>query len=248
MANQFTQKEIDEIKLFLAEYGSDVKKVDTECRTLLHKAVSSDDNARKATGTMFWSLAVARCLVERGSNVNATDKSGSTPLHLAIMENNVEAVKFLVSVEGVDINVRAEKFEFTPLRKAVFLGNVDIVKTLISHKDIDVNKPDYCGCTPLHTAIMRKHFDVCNILLSVEGIKINTESVNRNHRGDFFVDTPLHAAVDADNVELVKLLVSKGAKIDVKAGVKELVGGTTPLEMAGRRGYRSIVDYLSGRV
>jgi ankyrin repeat protein len=46
-------------------------------------------------------------LVERGANVNHPDDEGRTPLHLAVMENRLSFVKYLLN-QNANIYVRIE--------------------------------------------------------------------------------------------------------------------------------------------
>ncbi len=40
--------------------------------------------------------SIIRTLIERGANVNHADDEGRTPLHLAIMENRLPLVQYLL--------------------------------------------------------------------------------------------------------------------------------------------------------
>ena len=47
-----------------------------------------------------WDLAVVEFLLQRGATVNAVDKSGRTPLHIAAYVNHVDVVIFLLDNGG----------------------------------------------------------------------------------------------------------------------------------------------------
>ena len=71
------------------------------------------------------------------------------------------------------------------------------------------------------------------LLLNKYKLNINSKAVT---------GTPLHVAADVGNLEIVKLLVNKGANINFKAGE----ANTTPLILAARRGFFDIWrDYFS---
>ena len=94
---QFTAAEQTEIDKFLAEnaeFGGDVKAVNEDGITLLHRA------------TLFGSsIAVVKFLISKGADVNAKEEDGYTPLHFAAVEGYTENAKFLVS-KGADVNAK----------------------------------------------------------------------------------------------------------------------------------------------
>ena len=47
-----------------------------------------------------WDLAVVEFLVQHGATVNAVDKGGRTPLHIAAYVNHVDVLIFLLDNEG----------------------------------------------------------------------------------------------------------------------------------------------------
>ena len=47
-----------------------------------------------------WDLAVVEFLVQHGATVNAVDKDGRTPLHIAAYVNHVDVVIFLLDNGG----------------------------------------------------------------------------------------------------------------------------------------------------
>ncbi|MEZ5287332.1 MAG: ankyrin repeat domain-containing protein [Vicinamibacterales bacterium] len=55
--------------------------------------------------------------------------------------------------------------------------------------------------------------------------------------------TPLHQAVAAGHIDVVRLLVERGARIDLE----DTVYHATPLAWAEHGGHRAIADYLRGR-
>lgn len=74
--------------------------------------------------------------------------SGATPLHLAVLSNQREMARFLVS-RGADINARAkDQHGGTPLHWAAALGRIDMTRQLVE-SGADVNAPDNNGYTPL---------------------------------------------------------------------------------------------------
>lgn len=72
---------------------------------------------------------MAQCLVERGANLNHTDKTGRTPLDLAAFQGNQMLVQFLLdrgaAIEHVDIN------GMRPLDRAIGCRNIQVVQCFL---------------------------------------------------------------------------------------------------------------------
>jgi len=90
-----------------------------------------------------------------GAEINAAfvapgiPASGATPLHLAVLFNQSEMVRFLVS-KGADPGTRArDEHGGTPLHWAAALGNIEMAERLIE-SGADVNAADNNGFTPLN--------------------------------------------------------------------------------------------------
>ena len=67
----------------------------------------------------------------KSGNLNPNNEiiNGLTPLHIACIQGNVEAVKLFIEF-GVDIDVKS-KVGRTPLHEAMFYGNSECVRELL---------------------------------------------------------------------------------------------------------------------
>lgn len=103
--------------------------------------------------------------------------------------------------------------------------------------NINVNIHDpISGLTPLITAIRNKNPQIIEYLLNLSSIDINALD---EHKYSF---SALHHAAQLKNIELMKLLVSRGA--DVELGSKGENFGNTPLMVCAWSGFENGVDFL----
>ncbi|CAB0030127.1 unnamed protein product [Trichogramma brassicae] len=98
------------------------------------------------------------CARNRPMQVDAQDESGNTPLHLALTEDNEEAVESLLR-RGADSSL-ANARETTPLHIVCSRENFDddFVELFFEigeekHRPLRVDARDEKGCTPLHLAM-----------------------------------------------------------------------------------------------
>lgn len=90
---------------------------------------------------------------------------------------------------------------------------------------------NYCGLKPIHIAAENNQIAVVKFLLQ-HGERVNSIDEEDNN-------TPLHYACMTGSLEMVKLLISKGADVDAENYVKE-----TPLLQAVYNGNSEIVEIL----
>ncbi|CAG2220164.1 unnamed protein product [Mytilus edulis] len=129
-------------------------------------------------------------------------RQGYSPLHEAVLNENVDIVKLLVSL---DADVRAPDIKGdSPLHYAALNENFDIVKILVS-LGADVSVPDIEGHSPLHYAALNENVEMVKLLVSLGA---NLSVTNNEVR-----DSPLHKSARNGKVEIVKLLVSLGADL-----------------------------------
>jgi ankyrin repeat protein len=111
--------------------------------------------------------------LDTGTDVNAKEKDGWTPLHFAAEGGHKEVAELLIAA-GADVNAR-DNWGRTPLHEAAYHSNKEIVGLLIA-KGADVNAKDDDGTTPLdmvddkETAdLLRKHGGKTEEELKAEG-------------------------------------------------------------------------------
>ncbi len=161
-------------------------------------------------------IEAARLLIEKGADINARDKGGSSVLALAAGSNNIELARLLIA-RGAEVNA-ADEGGGTALLYATASGDrsAAMVKLLLEHgakvnvRSVDVgemvkNGPVGLGrLTPLHQAAQQGNFETVQALVTA-GADIEAKDV----RGA----SPLVLAVATDhaNPKIVQLLLEKGA-------------------------------------
>lgn len=108
---------------------------------------------------------MGKLLLAAGSDINAVDLQGNSPLHNSCYHNSIKFTALLISA-GANLDVRSRNLE-TPLDYASEAGHLEIVKLLVDNK-ANVNLRGENDWTPLHNAacISRKiAIDVVKVLL-----------------------------------------------------------------------------------
>ncbi|XP_076464985.1 osteoclast-stimulating factor 1-like [Babylonia areolata] len=100
-----------------------------------------------------------------------------------------------------------------PLHDAAKRGNIDFLKECLSNR-VSVNGLDKAGSTPLHWASHGGHVNCMQILLADTKCEVNVQ----NKLGD----TALHSASWKNHAAAVKMLLEKGARVDVRNNEKKL--------------------------
>ncbi len=173
-----------------------------------------------------------RELVKRGTNINAQDARGRTPLLVAVENHHFESAKVLLEAEA-DVNVQDDKQD-SPLLLAGAEGTVDIMKLMLKAKP-DFTRYNRFGGTSLVPAAERGHVEMVKLLVNTD---IDIDHVN--HLGW----TALLEAIVLSNggprhQKIVQLLVDAGANVNIADK-----DGVTPLQHAKQKGFQEIVKIL----
>jgi hypothetical protein len=148
----------------------------------------------------FGDVEQVKLLLSKGADVNAKDRRGLTPLHLACFSHRGRAVAELLIAQGANINAKPDGR--TPLHVAAWSGNVPVAELLIA-KGADIDAKANNGWTPLHGACFRGRKVVVELLIA-KGTDLNV----KDNRGQ----TGLSLAKQQGHEEIVELLRNHGAK------------------------------------
>ncbi len=194
-----------EIVRFLLTRGVQVNTKDGHQQTALHHAASSP------------SLDNVMLLMDNGSDVNAEDFEGWTPLFSATGANKwyasdewmkkdhgtrLRIIQLLLN-KGADINHR-DLAGHTAVYHTAKRGHETITQFLLEH-NADTTVVSKNGNTLLHAACKGGMLDLVRKLVK-EGHSVNVANKARY--------TPLHFAKKSGNQKLVKYLMDQGAEVD----------------------------------
>lgn len=194
------------------KHGCDVnaKDIGTTSDTALHKCARHGH------------VSVCRLLLEAGCNVNAKNSFGETALSLCCERGCHDMVQWLID-RGADVNARSND-GVTPLLCAVSHSHASVsmpapIQVLDAHSNSSLPRPSSHSC-------------VVEQLLSQGQCDINARCTAEK--------TALHAAAEADSVDITRLLLASGASA---AAVDSM--GRTPLALAAQLGHVAAVRTLT---
>ena len=152
-------------------------------------------------------------LLEFDANPRLFDYDGTSPLEQACWSRNSKAIQTLIT-KGASIHFVGELGPTTTLHSICEHGNIDGLKSLIAdHKGVDQVKQaidliDYSNYTPLMRAVQSGSLDCVWQLLDL-GADVNFF----DHRWGY---PPLHLAMIHPSLEIVQLLLERGADPELK--------------------------------
>lgn len=158
---------------------------------------------------------------------NSTNISKKTAMILAIMDNNIEEVTFLIN-RGENIFKKNDEEE-TLLHYAAKNGCLEIAELLINHGANPLEKNKW-GESPLHYAVKGKHLAIAQLLIH-NGANVLEKDIRKM--------SPLHYAVKNRCLETAQLLIDNGANVSEKDKWQE-----SPLHYAAYYGYLEMAQLL----
>ena len=166
-------------------------------------AQTADQITDFAKAAKFDNVSEVKSLLRKGVNPNAVDPNGNPMLILAIKDSSNNVIDLLLMNPKIDVDLSNKNGE-TPLMIASIDGNLPLVKTLVLQNKALL---DHISWTPLHYACAKGHLEVAQFLIA-NGATVDSMSLGNT--------TPLMMAVQSGNEQLVKLLLDKGADLQVR--------------------------------
>ncbi len=188
-------------------------------------------------------------LIDEGSDVNAAQGDGTTPLQWAAYHLDTDLVQRLLK-RGADPNA-SNRYGARPLAEAAKAANVEIVSLLLA-AGADVNATNADGETALMLVARTGSAEVTKLLLDA--------GADANAREAWREQTALMWAAEGAHAEVAALLVERGADVRARAAVNDWgsqitsepraqyrpTGGLTPLLYAARSGCGECVRSIVG--
>jgi thiol-disulfide isomerase/thioredoxin len=154
-------------------------------------------------------VEISAILLDHGADVNAKEGELNTPLHFAVRRQPV------------------------PGRPMKSLQEYESLIQLLLNRGADVHARNIAGATPLHLAVIRRAEPRALELLLDGGARVSEKTTGPD------AWTPLHGASGSGRLDLVNVLLSRGADPAIVDGQ-----GLTPLQAAERAGHAEIAARL----
>ena len=240
-----------------AKFGTDIHGSVVQCRGPyidVNKVYAKDDDGDTLLhiALIIMTPELVQYLIDMTPHftwLNIKNKISQTPLHLAVLTNQVCLVRRLV-VGGADIEAR-DRAGNTAIHLACRDSLLSVVNALIEPVRYDEQKGNnydifdqnidktlesmnYEGFTCLHIAANVANIEVVKTLLN-HGADVNVKAGKSGR-------TILHEAAWSGNLDLVKFLCSLDSRCNINA---KTFDGYTAFDVARARGYWSIVVELA---
>ncbi|KAM0248832.1 hypothetical protein ACHAQJ_009296 [Trichoderma viride] len=136
----------------------------SEAKPEIRKTVAKS-GAVLALATKSNYTVIVKMLVDAGVNVNWTDKTGETALHVAARFGHDECARVILEsqLQKADVEITEKSYAWTPLHVAAVDGSLSVVNLLIDAGS-DVSKPDASGWTATEHAALRGHMQIARLL------------------------------------------------------------------------------------
>lgn len=207
------------------------------------REISDKDTESGSIDSVFYSLCEKGDLVKllamirRGVVPNVNSVHGAlkwTPLITATKSGHLHVVKYLLTEFKESIIVdKSDAEQWTALQRASFCSHYEIMLALMS-AGADVNNGNSGGFTPLHNCAQKGFILGARLLLEHPNIEVNICNTSQA--------TPLHLAVQNNQLAITRLLVQAGADVNARAA-----NDLTPLHIATVNGFKEIIDFLLWR-
>ena len=187
--------------------------------------IAAAPEARLADAAKASDKAAIRALIEQRADVNLPQVDGTTALHWAVYQDDLETVDLLIRA-GANVKA-ANRYGITPLTLACTNGNPAIVKLLLK-AGADPNTTLAGGETALMTAARAGNLETVKALISADA----NVGAKESQKGE----TALMWAAAEGHADVVEALIEAGADIHA-----HLASGFTPMLFAVREGKIDVV-------
>jgi len=198
----------------------------TEIVELVNQTLSLYFQAVSTESKKYWINSIDHMImtiIKMGFNPNNYNM-----MHRAVFEQDIHLIEFLLS-KGLLLDT-IDSHGCTPLHYAAAHGFLVIALFLIEY-DVDLNIQDHHGLTPLAHAVINQHMTIAKHIINNGKSNVDAQTSTGQ--------TVLHYVASRGHNDLCKLLLSRGARRDIKNEA-----GHTALHLASCAGHLSIVEQL----
>uniref|UniRef100_A0A4W4HLE7 Transient receptor potential cation channel, subfamily A, member 1a n=1 Tax=Electrophorus electricus TaxID=8005 RepID=A0A4W4HLE7_ELEEL len=190
------------IKLIVQVVGlHELNATDEEGNTPLHWAVQKGQRGSCAA------------LLDLGADPNILNKSLLSPLHLAVSLRHNDLVKHLLSYDQIDVNLEGDLGN-TPLILAASVDNHEAL-CILHRNGAKLCRQNKLGHFPVHAAAFAGAKKSIEVVLQ-KGEEVGLSIEEHINYVDKTISSPLHLAVRGGNLEVIRLCIAHGAKIDLQ--------------------------------
>ena len=213
------------------------KKGDTALvESRLHDGAATGTRDRFGNSALIYAargahVETARVLIGAGADANQANVNGNTPLFEAAGSGSIELVRLLLG-HGVDPNLVSLK-QVSPLANAIYQKHTAIAEFLLQHGA----RADFIDNTGKNSAVYAAANGDTEILgLILDSDNETSVPIDAQYGHEL---TLLMWAAGYGNADSVRLLVSRGASVDLTDD-----RGKTALMMAAENGHEDVVSFL----
>uniref|UniRef100_A0A673XM57 Transient receptor potential cation channel, subfamily A, member 1a n=1 Tax=Salmo trutta TaxID=8032 RepID=A0A673XM57_SALTR len=151
------------------------------------------------------------CLLDLGANPNILNLSLMSPLHMAVSLGHNTLIELLLSHSNTDVNLEGDLGN-TPVMLACCVDNHEALHLLFKY-GARLCQQNKLGHYPIHAAAFAGAKKSMQVVLQ-KGEEMGYLIETHINYVDKSFSTPLHLAVRGGNLEVIKLCIEQGAKID----------------------------------
>lgn len=152
----------------------------------------------------------ALAMIRAEAEINIPSVDGTTPLHWAVYNQNVELVERLI-LAGADVNA-INDYGSSPMTEAAAVGHSEIIALLLA-AGVDANSSNPEGQTALMAVARTGNVEAAERLI-VAGADLNTAERWGGQTALMWASSRHHPA-------MIELLIANGAQIDTRAIVRD---------------------------
>ena len=231
---------IEHVKSIEGDYPSFINAVNKMRMTPLHLSIISSN------------LEIAEELITAGAEIYATDDSGKTVLHLAVLiteeDKRNKAISFIFQQEKEKsdperklIQIQETSNNDSPLHLAVVRSNNKTIQLLLKESP-DLTLCDVLKRSVLHLAITKGHLEIIESILNyITQVypKDKTDPLHVLNLQDNDGNTALHIAIESSRGDILKELLPLNPLMNLKNSL-----GQTPLHIAVSKKESILKDVL----